>query len=141
MERGGHGKYGVKGAYNGLVVINACDFPYRGVWVDKVPTKAAFFAREAAWGKILTLDRLQKRGWQLPNCCFLCGCEEENVNHILLHYIVVRVLWEIVLALFRAQCVFPKTVKEVLFSWRGPFAGKKRKKIWNSIPLCIFCTV
>ena len=40
---GGHGKYGVKDAYNGLVVINACDFPYRGVWVDKVPTKAAFF--------------------------------------------------------------------------------------------------
>ncbi|RVW42180.1 putative ribonuclease H protein [Vitis vinifera] len=40
---GGHGKYGVKDAYNGLVVINACNFPYRGVWVDKVPTKAAFF--------------------------------------------------------------------------------------------------
>ena len=68
MERGGgHGKYGVKGAYNGLVVINACDFPYRGVWVDKVPTKAAFFAWEASWGKILTLDRLQKQGWQFPN--------------------------------------------------------------------------
>ena len=64
MEKGGgHGKYGVKGAYNGLVVINACDFPYRGVWVDKVLTKVAFFAWEAVWGKILTLDRLQKRGW------------------------------------------------------------------------------
>ena len=23
----------------------------------------------------------------------------------------------------------------------GPFVGKKRKKIWNSIPLCIFWTV
>ncbi|RVW83126.1 putative ribonuclease H protein [Vitis vinifera] len=34
---GGHGEYGVKDAYNGLVVINACDFSYRGVWVDKVP--------------------------------------------------------------------------------------------------------
>ena len=60
---GGHGEYGVKDAYNGLVVINACDFLYRGVWVDKVLTKAAFFAWEAVWGKILTLDRLQKRGW------------------------------------------------------------------------------
>ncbi|RVW44281.1 hypothetical protein CK203_071062 [Vitis vinifera] len=28
---GGHGKYGVKQAYNGLVVTNACDFPHRGV--------------------------------------------------------------------------------------------------------------
>ena len=89
---GGHGKYGVKVAYNVLAVPNACAFPTKCVWVDKAPTKAAFFAWEAAWGKILILDRLQKRGWQLPNRCFLCGCEEENVNHILLHCIVVRAL-------------------------------------------------
>ena len=98
-------------------------------------------AWEATWGKILTLDRLQKRGWQLPNCCFLCGCEEETVNHILLHYTVVRVLWEIILALFGVPWVFPKIVKEVLFSWKDPFVGKKRKNIWNSISLCIFWTV
>ena len=54
---------------------------------------------------------------------------------------MVKVLWENVLALIGIQWVFPETVKEVLFSWRGPSAGKKRKKIWNSIPLCIFLTV
>ena len=137
MERGGHGKYGVKGAYNGLVVINACDFPYRRVWVDKVPTKAAFFAWEATWGKILTLDRLKKRGWQLLNHCFLCGCEEENVNHILLHCIVVRVLWEIVLGLFGVQWVFLESVKEVLFSWRALWWGKKGKRSGIS-SRCVF---
>ena len=89
---GGHGIFGVKDAYNLLVVPNVCAFPIKCIWEDKVSTKIAFFAWEATWGKILTLDRLQKRGWQLPNRCFLCGCEEENVNHILLHYIVVRTL-------------------------------------------------
>ena len=78
--------------------------------MDRVPTKVAFFAWEATWGKVLTLDRLQRRGWQFPNCCFLCGCAEESV-------------------------------KEVLFSWRGHLVGKKRKKIWKAIPLCIFWTV
>ena len=97
---GGHGIFEVKDAYNLLVVPNACAFPNKCIWVDKAPTKVAFFAWETTWGKILTLDRLQKWGWQLPNLCFLCGCEEENVNHIFLHCIVVRVLWEIVLALF-----------------------------------------
>ncbi|RVW24910.1 putative mitochondrial protein [Vitis vinifera] len=54
----------------------------------------------------------------------LCGCEEENVNHILLHYIVVKTLWEIVLAIFGVQWMFPESVKEgvhrrgVLFSLR-----------------------
>ena len=28
------------------------------IWVDKLPTKIAFFAWEATWGKVLTLDRL-----------------------------------------------------------------------------------
>ena len=103
-------------AYNLLVAPNALAFLNKCIWVDKVPTKTAFFAWEATWGKILTLDRLKKRGWQLSNRCFLCDCEEENVNHTLVHCIVVRVLWEIVLALFGVHWVFLETVKEVLFS-------------------------
>ena len=59
---GGHGIFGVKDAYNLLVVPNACAFPIKCIWVDKVLTKIVFFAWEATWGKILTLDRLQKWG-------------------------------------------------------------------------------
>ncbi|KAJ9707979.1 hypothetical protein PVL29_000172 [Vitis rotundifolia] len=136
-----HGRYGVKDVYNLLSGPSDCVFPNRCIWMDKVPTKASFFAWEATWGKILTLDKLQRRGWQLPNRCYLCGCEEENANHILLHCTVVRALWEIVLALFGVKWVFPESVKEVLLTWKGPFVGKKRKKVWNSIPLCIFWTV
>ena len=122
---GRNGQFRVKKAYSLLVSPIVSVFPNSCIWVDKVPTKIAFFAWEATWGKMLTLDRLQKRGWQLPNCCFLCGCEEEIVNHILIHYTVARMLWDIVLGLFGVQWVFPETVKEVLFSWRGPFVGKK----------------
>ena len=38
------------------------------------------------------------------------------------------VLWDLVLGLFGVQWVFPETVKEVLFSWRGSFVGKKKEK-------------
>ena len=61
-KEGGHGIFGVKDAYNLLVVPNACAFPIKCIWVDKVLTKIVFFAWEATWGKILTLDRLQKWG-------------------------------------------------------------------------------
>ena len=120
-----------------MIAPNDISFPKNCIWVDRVPTKVVFFAWEATWGKVLTLDRLQKRGWQLPNRCFLCGCEEETVNHILLQCIVVRVLSKIVLALFGIQWVFLETVKEVLFSWRGPFVGKKGKRFGNSFR-CVF---
>ena len=134
-------RFRIRGAYNLLAAPIPLVFLGKNIWVDEVPTKVAFFAWEATWEKILTLDRLQMRGWQLPNCCFLCGCEEENVNHILLDCTVVRTLWDITFALFGVQWVFPEKVKEALFCWWGPFVGKKRKKIWKSIPLCIFWTV
>ncbi|RVW14194.1 hypothetical protein CK203_102222 [Vitis vinifera] len=63
---GGHGIFGVKDAYNVLVVPNACAFHIKCIWVGKVPTKAAFFAWKATWGKILTLDKLKKRGGKGP---------------------------------------------------------------------------
>ncbi|RVX21568.1 hypothetical protein CK203_002086 [Vitis vinifera] len=102
-KRESNGVFGAKGAYKMLFGSSACVFPNRRIWMDKVPTKVSFFAWEASWGKILTLDKLQRRGWQLPNRCFLCGCEEENANHIMLHCTVVKTLWEIVLAIFGVQ--------------------------------------
>ncbi|RVW73943.1 putative Xaa-Pro aminopeptidase P [Vitis vinifera] len=44
-------------------------------------------------------------------------------------------------SLIGASCVdwvFPNSVKEVLSSWKGSFVGRKRKKVWKSIPLFIF---
>ena len=140
-RQGKNGIFRVKEAYRLLDNPNDTVFPSRSIWVDRMPTKVAFFVWEVTWGKVLTLDRLQIRGVQLLSCCFLCGCEEENVNHILLHYIVTRALWDIIFGLVDVKWVFPETVKEVLTSWMGSFIGKKRKKVWKSIPLCVFWTV
>ena len=83
MEGGKNGKFDVKDAYGLLTSHNTSLFPKKGIWVENVPSKLAFFAWEATWGRVLTIDRLQKRGWQIPNRCYLCGSDEENVNHIL----------------------------------------------------------
>ena len=60
---GKNGKFGVKKAYSLLISPSVSMFLKNGIWVENVPTKLAFFVWEAAWGKVLTLDRLQKRGW------------------------------------------------------------------------------
>ncbi|RVW96427.1 hypothetical protein CK203_029768 [Vitis vinifera] len=61
-RQGRNGMFRVKEAYRLLDKPNATVFPARRIWVDRVPTKVCFFAWEATWGKVLTLDRLQKRG-------------------------------------------------------------------------------
>ena len=132
----------VSEAFNSLASGSAIIlFPAMGIWVPNAPTKATFFARETAWGKVLTLDKLQIRGWHLPNICFLCGCVEEIIHHLLLHCPIVSSLWEIIFPLFGLSWVFPKTIKDALLNWKGSFVGKKRSKVWKSIPVCIFWTV
>ncbi|RVW26012.1 LINE-1 retrotransposable element ORF2 protein [Vitis vinifera] len=58
---GGSGQFRVKDAYSWLDRPMEVTFPKNRIWVGRVPTKIMFFTWEATWGKILTLDRLQKK--------------------------------------------------------------------------------
>ena len=116
-------------AYNLLAPRSGPLFLVKSIWVHLVPFKVAFFAWEAAWGKVLTLDKLQRRGWLLPNRCFLCGCAKESIHHILLHWLFVCPIWEIILSLVGISWVFPKEIKDLLLSSKGSFAGKKGERL------------
>ena len=115
--------------------------PGKGIWIPCVPTKEAFFAWEASWGKVLTLDKLQRRGWHLPNRYYLCDRDEESIHHILLHCPMVSPLWDLFFSLIGFSWVFPKTIKDALINWKGSIVGKKRRNIWKSVPLYIFWTI
>ncbi|RVW34522.1 hypothetical protein CK203_115339 [Vitis vinifera] len=96
-RQGRNGIFKVKEAYRLLDKPNATVFPARRIWVDRVPTKVCFFAWEATWGKVLTLDRLQKRGNKMgpPRNCkggfnLLEGfiCREEKEKNLEIHSVV-----------------------------------------------------
>ena len=57
-KEGRDGLFRVKKAYSLLASPIVAVFPKSNIWVDRVPTKIDFFVWEAAWGKMLTLDRL-----------------------------------------------------------------------------------
>ena len=42
---------------------------------------------------------------------------------------------------FGVLWVLPYSVKEVLLGWLGFCVGKKRKKVWFLVPLCLFWIV
>ena len=73
----------VKSLYKVLDSSRDVAFPHRFIWNYWVPSKVGFFAWEAAWGRILTLDLLKRRGGVLANRCFLCEEMEETVGHLL----------------------------------------------------------
>ena len=135
------GKFLVKSLYLALEAGCPSLFPSSCIWNVWVQPKISFFAWEATWGKTLTLDLVQKRGWVLTNRCFMCLEKEETIDHLLLHCSKTRVLWDLLFNLVVVSWVLPSSVRETLLSWHGSFVGKKRKKVWWAAPLYIFWTV
>ena len=49
---------------------------------------------------MLTLDQLKRRGRALTNRCYLCGVDEETIDHLLVHCSRARMLSDLLLAIF-----------------------------------------
>ena len=92
------------------------DFPYRLVWNPVVPPKIGVFAGEAAWGKVLVLDQLKRRGLTLVNRCFMCEEEEETIDHLLIHCKSAKILWDLFLSIVGMSWVFPQSVLHTLLA-------------------------
>lgn len=65
-------------------------FPFKRIWNPIVPSKVSFFLWNTYPDKILTLNHLQNRGWNLANICIMCIKEAKLVNHLF-----GIVLWQI----------------------------------------------
>ena len=84
-----------------------------------------FFAWEASWNRVLTTDQLKRRGWNLPNRCFLCKEEEETNDHPFLFCSKASKLWSLIFSLFGVHWVLHSTVRGNLLGWSGVFVGKR----------------
>ena len=133
--------YSVSSMYRVLEGFPQTDFPSRSIWNSVVPPRMGFFAWEASWGKVLTLDQLKRRGRALANRCFLCEEDEEDINHLLIHCKKARMLWDLLLSIVGTRWVFPANIIQLLLSWQEAPVGKKRKNIWIAAPICLFWTV
>ena len=83
LNRSGH--FDVRSFYNAIEGTDAYSFPQKSVWWVKVPKRVSFFLWSAAWGKILTIDNLIKRGLLQVNWCCMCRCSGEKVDYLLIH--------------------------------------------------------
>ena len=95
--------FSVKIMYKGLDPSSAIEFPYRSLWNLVVPPKIGFFAWEATWGKVLTLDQFKRHGMTFANICFLCEEDEQSTDHLLIHCKSVKMLWNLFLSIVGAS--------------------------------------
>ena len=108
------------------------------IWGSCAPLISLFFALEAIWGKILTVDTLMKSGWSMANRCCLCKDSEESADHILIHCDKAKKLWTVLLTSFGPVWVFPNSMRNLLLQWKVKGLRKKIRAMWRLALICLF---
>ena len=134
------GAFDVRSFYIALLKTLSDSFPWQSIWCVKVPKRVSFFLWTAARGGILTTDNLVKKNFPLVNWCCLCRCDEETMDHLLIHCRFASTLWSEVLIMFGVQWVMPDTIVSLLFAWRN-WLGTYSSKVWNLVPTCLMWLV
>ncbi|RVX01678.1 hypothetical protein CK203_024373 [Vitis vinifera] len=131
------GDFSVKSLYRTMQPGSLAFFPSKIIWNSCVQPKLSFFAWEASWGRVLTLDRLQKRGWVMANRCFFAI----RVRRQLITFLSIvkkRGSLDGVPFLFWCFVGFPRSVKETLLGWRGPLWERKGRWHGNWVRYACF---
>ncbi|OVA11911.1 Reverse transcriptase zinc-binding domain [Macleaya cordata] len=132
-----NGTFSVKSTYESLSHPAVSDFPVKFVWNRHIPPKICFFVWSACLNKIPTIDTLRKRGMCIPNCCYLCGRNNESASHLLLHCNYSKEVWNLILPHSGWSWVFPESVEGVAHSWSFLAPHGTGRKIWPFIPFAI----
>jgi hypothetical protein len=69
--------------------------------------------------------------------CYMCKSCEESIDHLFLHCMVATELWSMILQMFGVVWVMPRSVKEMLRSWRGQKGNQLLMQIWRMALLCL----
>ena len=80
------------------------------------------------------------RGHHLANRCYLCCCNAESVDHLLLFCLIAHSLWMYMLRLFEIDWVMPGSVVDLLFYWYH-WLGKHSCDIWDLVLGCLMWTI
>ena len=136
-----NGSFSIKTCFDLLEGVRQQSVPIKMLWNPIIPTKVGFFAWEVWWDKILTMDRLKKRGFFLASRCALCGKDEESLEHLLIHYPKVWCIWTAIFSLSGGGWVCHFLVKDLMLGWLHLPLRKKDAKLWRTVPLCLIWAI
>lgn len=76
------GLFTVKTFYNAMMQGPYVNQRISAIWKYGAPTRVTIFIWLMMKNKILTVDNLQRRGWNMANRCSLCKSQQETIVHL-----------------------------------------------------------
>ena len=104
------------------------------IWESNWWPKVSIFIWLATKNKILTWDRIQKKGFNGPSRCYMCKTEVETRNHLLINCPFAKNLWMSTKRIFGKSEIAPSEFNEVVCHWnKEVLQCRVVKRAWNLI--------
>lgn len=81
------------------------------------------------WIRLLP-GHLKSRGWNLANKSIICMCEEEIVDHLVIHCPVVSLIWHFFLLKLNVSWMFPFFFRSLIYGWWLKHLEGTPRSIW-----------
>ena len=76
------GQFMVKSCYQAMEEDPYVKTQVSKIWTIKAPMRVMVFTWLLMRNKILTIDNLMARGWEMANMCYMCRSQSESVQHL-----------------------------------------------------------
>ncbi|OVA10635.1 Reverse transcriptase zinc-binding domain [Macleaya cordata] len=133
----GKGDFSVSKCYKGWEVDRGDEYPEKLIWSHNWPQKVSFFLWLLSHEKMLTIDMLKKKGWSIPNRCYLYNCEEETIRHLMFHCKVSYEVWQYFTSAVNWYWVMPNSILTILHGWKRRGMSERGKILWKVLPASI----
>jgi len=101
------------------------------IWKNHWWPKISIFTWFTSKNKILTWDRIQKKGFHGPSSCHLCKKEEENRDHLFVACPFIKELWSNTKRLFGKADQMPGDIKTIILQWhKDKFQSRVVGRAW-----------
>jgi len=115
---------------------------WKTIWDNKWWPKITLFAWLVAKERILTWNKIQKKGIIGPSRCSLCSTEAESQDHILNNCSYAKHLWTETRNLFSKSKRNPRDIRQTILQWnKENFHCKVVRRAWTDSRLCNLAVV
>ncbi|XP_026428977.1 uncharacterized protein LOC113324916 [Papaver somniferum] len=133
-----HGQYTVNDGIKVNDDQGGPDYPSNIFWSNEYPHKINFFIWILSHDRVMTADKLLRRGMDVSSACHFCEEDDESSMHLFYGCWRMRRIWDYFVEGCQFGWSYDPNVITSMKTWKFNWGDERLGRIWNNIRVAIW---